>query len=77
MPRADWHDAKLDIMRRADLAKFTQHGDLAALLLATATADLVEDSPFEPFWGTGPDGAGLNWAGRVIMEIRDRLRQRG
>src|SRR4051812_27900035 len=24
LPRPDWHDAKLDIMRRADLAKFTQ-----------------------------------------------------
>jgi N-glycosidase YbiA len=73
-PRADWHNAKLDIMRRADFTKFSQHSDLAALLLATGEALLIEDSPSEPFWGTGSDGEGQNWAGRVIMEVRDRLR---
>jgi len=76
-PRADWHDVKLDIMRRADHAKFTQNEDLALLLLATGDAELIEDSPGEPFWGSGPDGAGLNWAGRVIMEVRDALRSNG
>jgi N-glycosidase YbiA len=75
-PRPDWHDAKLDLMRRADLAKFSQHQNLATLLFATGDAALIEDSPFEPFWGTGPDGAGLNWAGRVLMEVRERLRTR-
>lgn len=73
LPRPDWHEAKLDIMRRADLAKFMQNADLAALLLATGTAELIEDSPTEPFWGIGPDGKGLNWAGRVIMEVRAKL----
>lgn len=77
LPRADWHDVKLDIMRRADLAKFTQNQDLAAFLLATGDAELIEDSPGEPFWGTGPDGAGLNWAGRVLMEVRALLGSRG
>jgi len=80
-PRADWHDVKLDIMRRADRAKYAQNAGLAALLLSTGGAELVEDSPDEPFWGTGPDGtgpdgAGLNWAGRVLMEVRAELRGR-
>lgn len=74
LPRPDWHAAKLDIMRAADVAKFTQHPALAAQLLATGNAELVEDSASEPFWGIGPDGHGLNWAGRVLMEVRDRLR---
>jgi ribA/ribD-fused uncharacterized protein len=74
LPRPDWHDVKLSIMRRADLAKFTQHGDLRELLLATGDAELVEDSTSEPYWGIGPDGQGLNWAGRVIMEVREQLR---
>jgi N-glycosidase YbiA len=73
-PRSDWHDAKLDIMRRGDDAKFSQHPDLAALLLATGDSQLIEDSPSEPFWGTGPDGEGHNFSGRVLMEVRDRLR---
>lgn len=73
-PRADWHEAKLDIMRRADYAKFDQNADIATLLLATGDAELIEDSLSEPFWGIGPDGHGPNWAGRVLMEVRDRLR---
>jgi ribA/ribD-fused uncharacterized protein len=72
--RPDWHEAKLSIMRRADRAKFSQHPNLAALLLATGDAELVEDSPSEPYWGIGPDGRGGNWAGRVLMEIREELR---
>jgi len=74
MPRADWHEVKLDIMRRADWAKYSQNPDLAQTLLATNSAELIEDSPFEPFWGTGRDGNGQNWAGRVLMEVRERLR---
>jgi N-glycosidase YbiA len=71
-PRPDWHAVKLEIMRRADLAKFTQHADLADLLQATGDAELVEDSPSEPYWGIGPDGQGSNWAGRVLMEVREK-----
>ena len=73
MPRMDWSAVKLDIMRRADFAKFSQNPDLAELLRSTGDAELIEDSPSEPFWGTGPDGLGDNWAGRVLMEVRGRL----
>lgn len=73
-PRPDWHEVKLDIMRRADWAKFIQHPQLAQLLLGTGDAELVEDSATEPFWGIGPDGEGANWAGKVLMEVRDKLR---
>jgi ribA/ribD-fused uncharacterized protein len=75
-PRADWHDVKLGIMRVADWAKYTQHPQLGAALLATGDAELIEDSEAEPFWGIGPDGVGLNWAGRLLVEIRTRLRAR-
>jgi ribA/ribD-fused uncharacterized protein len=70
LPRPDWHEVKLEIMRRAVAAKFGQHQDLARLLLTTGDAELVEDSPTEPYWGTGPDGSGLNWLGRVLTEVR-------
>lgn len=73
-PRFDWHEVKLEIMRRADLAKFTQNIDLAEWLLATGDAELVEDSSSEPYWGIGPDEKGQNWAGRVLMEVREKLR---
>lgn len=72
-PRSDWRDMKLYVMRRADGAKFNQNPELAAMLLATGTAVLIEDSPFEPFWGLGPNGDGLNWAGRILMDVRECL----
>jgi ribA/ribD-fused uncharacterized protein len=72
-PRADWDTVKVEVMRRGDIAKFRQHADLAALLLATRTAVLIEDSRLDSFWGTGENGTGLNWAGRILMEIRESL----
>jgi ribA/ribD-fused uncharacterized protein len=72
-PRVDWHDVKLAVMRQADWAKFNQNPQLAAMLLATGSATLIEDSSSEPFWGLGRDGDGQNWAGRVLMEVRERL----
>jgi len=75
-PRDDWQDIKVDVMRRADEAKFRQNMELAELLLTTGSAELIEDSPHDAFWGTGEDGSGLNWAGRVLMEVREKLRAR-
>jgi ribA/ribD-fused uncharacterized protein len=72
-PRPDWDAVKLDIMRRADQAKYAQNPELAAALLATGEAELVEDSRGEPFWGVGRDGRGPNWAGQILMEIRAAL----
>jgi ribA/ribD-fused uncharacterized protein len=73
MPRPDWFEVERDIMRRADRAKFAQNPDLADALRATGDAELIEDSPFEPFWGIGPDGNGQNWAGQILMEVRASL----
>ncbi len=73
LPRADWPAVKLDIMRRADRAKYEQNPDLRLLLCATGGAEIVEDSPTDAFWGTGPDGKGENWAGRILMEVRAAL----
>ena len=72
-PRPDWFAVKRDVMRRADAAKFAQHADLARRLVGCGTAALIEDSPYDAFWGIGRDGAGENWAGRILMEVRDEL----
>jgi ribA/ribD-fused uncharacterized protein len=75
-PRPDWMEIKRDVMRKADTAKYAQYPDLAERLLACGEAEIIEDSPYDAFWGTGPDGAGENWAGRILMEVREALRAR-
>ena len=45
--RPDWEAVKDAIMYDAVKAKFTQHADLRALLLATGNATLVEHAPYD------------------------------
>jgi hypothetical protein len=74
--RRDWERVKVGVMREAVEAKFRQHQDLRALLLATGDAKLVEHSEDDDFWGDGGDGRGRNELGRILMAVRELLRQR-
>ncbi len=71
--RRDWEAVKVNIMTDAVLEKFTQHPDLAALLLSTGDARLVEHTDSDAFWGDGGDGSGANMLGRILMTVRGRL----
>jgi ribA/ribD-fused uncharacterized protein len=75
--RPDWEKVKDAVMRQAVLAKFTQHDDLRAALLATGDAVLVEHTENDSYWGDGGDGSGLNRLGQVLMSVRDELRRAG
>jgi N-glycosidase YbiA len=72
--RRDWERVKDDVMRRAVLAKFTQHSELRETLLATGDARIVEHTTNDSYWGDGGDGSGRNMLGRILMEIREELR---
>jgi len=72
--REDWEEVKVDVMRDALLAKFTQHGDLRRILLGTKDALLIEHTPRDSFWGDGGDGSGKNMLGTLLMELREKLR---
>ena len=72
--RKDWESVKLDVMRRALRAKVEQHEDIKELLLGTAEEKIIEESPYDAYWGEGSDGKGQNWLGRLWMELRDELR---
>lgn len=74
--RPDWEQVKVQVMARIVWAKFTQNPDLAAKLLATGDALLVEDNDWgDTFWGVYK-GQGENMLGRILMWVRDRLRKR-
>src|SRR5689334_1353422 len=48
--RPDWEAVKDDIMHEVLKAKFTQHLELRALLLATGDAEIVEHTVNDRYW---------------------------
>ncbi|KAH6757857.1 cytidine/deoxycytidylate deaminase family protein [Perilla frutescens var. hirtella] len=71
--RADWDSVKIDVMYRALKCKFSTYPYLASMLLSTAGSVLVEASPHDLFWGGGRDGEGLNYLGRLLMQLRSEF----
>lgn len=82
--RGDWEQAKKRIMLNVLLAKFTQHPDLAARLAATGDEPLLEGNYWhDNYWGSCGCGRascaepGLNYLGRLLMAVRDVVREDG
>lgn len=69
----NWDNNRIEVMRKAIKAKFTQHQYLRDLLLSTENATLKEDSPYDNFWGVGKYGNGKNMLGKLLMEFREEL----
>lgn len=79
LPRANWEEIRVEVMRRALRAKLAQHQELARMLVKTKDMRLVYESP-DPFWGSGegsPGTPGLNRLGQLLMELRERRRSGG
>ena len=72
--RRDWESAKIGVMRDAILAKFTQHEELRELLLSTGDAKIIEHTANDDYWGDGGNGRGKNWLGRILVEVREKIR---
>jgi len=75
--REDWDDVCVGLMARVLRAKFEQNPELAALLLATGDAVLVEANTWgDLFWGADArTGEGENHLGRLLMALREELAQ--
>lgn len=73
--RPGWLDVKDDVMMTALRAKFTQHDDLKKLLLDTGDAVLMENSQKDYYWGIGADGSGKSMLGKLLMSLREELRE--
>lgn len=68
-----FNNKSLDVMRTALRAKFTQHPNLRQLLKGTGSAQLVEHTANDSFWGDGGNGTGQNNLGKLLMELRSQL----
>jgi N-glycosidase YbiA len=73
--RRDWESVKVMVMTEAVRAKFTQHDDLRATLLATGDAIIIEHTENDDYWGDGGDGSGKNILGKILMRIRSELQE--
>lgn len=73
--RPDWEEVKLSCMRDIVFAKFFQNPEIAAQLLATGDAKIVEGNDWhDTFWGVDLEtGEGQNNLGKILMEVRAKL----
>ena len=71
--RSDWESIKVNVMMTALRYKFTQNDRLRRYLLDTKDKVLIENSPFDGFWGTGKDDTGRNQLGKCLMAVRQEL----
>lgn len=73
--RTDWEDVKLVIMEDLLRLKF-QCPPYRRLLLETGDATIVEGNTWnDTFWGQCPIGTGENHLGRLLMQIREDIRE--
>lgn len=73
--REDWKKVRRIVMTRAVYTKAKAYPQVAQALLETAQRKLVENSQYDYFWGCGRDRRGENTYGKVLMDVRDKLRQ--
>lgn len=72
--RKDWDDVKLSIMEELLVLKFS-NPLLRPMLLATGDAELIEGNNWNDyFWGVCR-GKGQNHLGKLLMKIRNNIRE--
>ncbi|MCA1991824.1 MAG: NADAR domain-containing protein [Coleofasciculus sp. S288] len=74
--RHDWELVKCQVMWQGVLTKFLTHTDIQAILLDTGDELIIEDSPIDYYWGCGEDKTGQNQLGKILMDVRQEIRQR-
>ncbi|WP_404364519.1 NADAR family protein [Marinobacter sp.] len=73
--RRDWKQVRETVMTRGVYVRCRTYPDLAEELLKTGDQKIVENSNFDYFWGCGRDRRGHNSYGKVLMNVRARLRE--
>lgn len=69
----NWESIKDTVMYTGIKAKFQQNLELATLLAGTGSAWLIEKSPRDSYWGSGPSNCGKNKTGHILMRVRLEL----
>lgn len=73
--REDWEQVKDTIMEQIVYNKFRYNASLEERLLDTGTAELIEGNTWgDTYWGIC-NGVGQNKLGKILMKVRERLRE--
>lgn len=78
-----WNAHRCEIVKKGNMAKFSQNPELLAYLKSTTPKILVEASPYDTIWGVGVNSIvaskgpsawrGLNLLGFILTEVREML----
>lgn len=71
--RPDWDSIKDNIMFIAVWEKTIQNPSIMMKLIKSNPREIVENSPYDYYWGCGKDGSGKNQLGKTWMLVRDIL----
>ena len=72
--KKDWKKLRKVLMTRAIYTKCKTYPAVAKRLLETGDKKLVENSAYDYFWGCGRDRRAENTYGKVMMNVREKLR---
>ena len=73
--RSDWKDVRTTMMTRAIYIKCKYHTEVLESLLESDDRDLIENNNYDYFWCCGRDRRGENQYGKVLMNVRNKLRE--
>jgi ribA/ribD-fused uncharacterized protein len=73
--RKDWDNIKDGIMLTCLRLKFKYNTGCRNVLLSTGSKYLVENTTKDVYWGCGSDGNGKNMLGKLLMQVRDEIKQ--
>jgi N-glycosidase YbiA len=68
----EWDKIKDAAMKDILIKKFSDQF-MKAKLLQKGDAILIEDSPFDYYWGIGRNKTGLSKLGKLLMEVREEI----
>jgi len=72
----NWNSKRDNVMLEGVRAKFLQHPALQNLLLSTSENRIIEHTENDAYWGDGGDGTGKNRLGKILMKVREELKQK-
>ena len=71
----DWKKNRMLMMIRAIYTKCKTYPEIAEKLIETGNDMLMENSQYDYFWGCGRDKLGKNTYGKVLINVRNKLKE--